>query len=145
MIMQMSIDTAMMGKEIYEYTNGYPFLVSRLCQIIDEKLTPSVFANAQQAWTLEGLDEAVKRILTESNTLFESLIGKLQNNKALEQSIRKILFNGENAAFNIDQNDIAQLAMYGFIRNNNNSIQISNRIFETRFKNFLRSNEEYKE
>ena len=29
------LDTAKIAQEIYDYTSGYPFLVSRICQIID--------------------------------------------------------------------------------------------------------------
>ena len=32
------MDTAKIGILIYEYTSGYPYLVSRLCQLADERL-----------------------------------------------------------------------------------------------------------
>ena len=44
---------------IYFYTNGYPFLVSRLCQIIDEDLGAS--------WSEENMIRAVKLLLDENN------------------------------------------------------------------------------
>ena len=63
---------------IYDYTSGYPFLVSRLCKFMDEKLIgTAVFKDKKSVWTKEGVQEAVKRLITEKNTLFESLIGKL--------------------------------------------------------------------
>ena len=34
------MDTAKIAQEIYDYTSGYPFLVSRICQIIDTELIP---------------------------------------------------------------------------------------------------------
>ena len=58
------MDTAKIAQEIYDYTSGYPFLVSRICQIIDTELN---------IWTVSGISEAVKRILLEKNTLFYDL------------------------------------------------------------------------
>ena len=58
------MDTAKIAQEIYDYTSGYPFLVSRICQIIDTELS---------IWTVNGISEAVKRILLEKNTLFYDL------------------------------------------------------------------------
>ena len=69
------MDTAAIAKQIREYTNGYPYLVSRICQIIDEKLVPDPFATYPEAWTAYGVDEAVKRILQEDNTFFDSVMG----------------------------------------------------------------------
>ena len=73
------MDTAAIAKQIREYTNGYPFLVSRICQLIDEKFVPEKFGTLSGAWTEYGVDEAVKAILSEDNTLFGSLMGKLIN------------------------------------------------------------------
>ena len=58
------MDPAKIAQEIYDYTSGYPFLVSRICQIIDTELN---------IWTVSGISEAVKRILLEKNTLFYDL------------------------------------------------------------------------
>ena len=57
------MDTAAMAKSIREYTNGYPFLVSRICQLIDEKISNTM--GLSKAWRHEGIDEAVKMILSE--------------------------------------------------------------------------------
>ena len=56
------MDCARMAKLLSDYSSGYPFLVSRLCQIIDEKLNRN--------WTEAGFQEAVKVIL--SNRIFET-------------------------------------------------------------------------
>ena len=49
------------SEEIYKYTNGYPFLVSKLCKTIDEEL--------DKDWSTEGVEKAVKSLLVEKNTL----------------------------------------------------------------------------
>ena len=55
------MDTADIADYIREYTNGYPYLVSRICQTIDEDSVPTVFESLSDAWTRYGVDEAVKK------------------------------------------------------------------------------------
>ena len=60
---------------IYDYTSGYPFLVSRICKLVDEVISEEEeFAGKNAAWTKEGVLAAIRRLLMERNTLFESLI-----------------------------------------------------------------------
>ena len=112
---QTGMNTEEIAVLIRENTNGYPFLVSRMCQLIDvdvrKKMVPS------SAWTKNGISEARKLLLNESNTLFQSLTGKLTNYPNLNASIRSILMEGESLPYNPLQEDIAQMEMYGFIRN----------------------------
>ena len=54
------MNTSVMAKELYDYTNGYPYLVSRLCLIIDEKLVPKEVESKSSAWTQQGLSQAAK-------------------------------------------------------------------------------------
>ncbi len=127
---------------IRDYTNGYPFLVSRICQLIDVEVSRTM--SLTDAWTRTGIDEAVKLILVESNTLFQSLTGKLTNNPELKESLRSILMEGEKISYNGFQDNLALLDMYGFIRNDNGSVRIDNRIFETVLYNLFLSDEEMK-
>ena len=136
------MDTEAIAKSIHEYTDGYPFLVSRICQLIDERISKTMALN--QAWTHEGIDEAVKLVLAESNTLFDSLTKNLNNFPELKASIRSILMDGSRLAWNPDQYDIVQMKMYGLIRNDHDLVRIANRIFETRLYNLFLSDEELK-
>jgi len=137
------MDIGEMAKRIREYTNGYPFLVSRICELIDNKVSVQ-FGDASKAWTNNGLDEAVKLILAESNTLFQTLTKNLNNYPDLKASIRNILMEGTKLTWNPDQDDIVQMQMYGLIRNEHNTVRIANRIFETRLYNLFLSDEELK-
>ena len=138
------MDTELIAMKIREYTSGYPFLVSRICELIDKEVS-QLFGSLAKAWSLSGIEEAVKRILSEQNTLFQSLTGKLTNYPDIEIPLRKILMEGLNVTYNPDQEEIAQLQMYGFIRNDNGMISISNRIFEMRLYNLFLSKEELKD
>lgn len=125
------MDTAAIAKQIREYTNGYPYLVSRICQIIDTKLVPEKFKDHGAAWTTYGVDEAVRLLLSETdNTLFESLTGKLMNCPVLKRQLRNILLRGDVYAWLPYDEEQQQLRMYGFIRNEHNTVAVSNRVFE---------------
>ena len=136
------MDTAAIARSIREYTNGYPFLVSRICQLIDETVSKTM--SLSEAWTGRGMDEAVKLILAENNTLFQSLTKNLNNYPELKAAIRSILMEGTKLSWNPDQKDIVQMQMYGLIRNDHNTVRIANRIFETRLYNLFLSDEELK-
>ena len=125
------MDTAEIAKEIRDYTSGYPYLVSRICEVIDQKLVPDRFDTPEKAWTSYGVDEAVKAILSESgNPLFESLTGKLTNYPELKNKLRRILLRGETFVWLPYDEEQQQLFMYGFIRNQHNTVAVSNRMFE---------------
>ncbi|MBO5599327.1 MAG: AAA-like domain-containing protein [Oribacterium sp.] len=131
------MDAAEIAKSIRKYTNGYPYLVSRICELLDKKLVPDTFKTLAEAWTDYGVDEAVKKILSEESTLFESLIGKLTNYPELKGQLRRILLRGETIAHLPDDEEQKQLRMYGFIVNNHNTVAVANRIFEMRLYNYF--------
>ncbi|SES43279.1 PD-(D/E)XK nuclease superfamily protein [Butyrivibrio fibrisolvens] len=137
------MNTEEMAELIRDYTNGYPFLVSRICELLDTEVGKKI-ENAHDRWTRDGIDEAIKMILSEDNTLFQSLTGKLNNLPELKASLRSILMEGTKLTWNPDQRDIVLMQMYGFVRNYNNSVRIDNRIFETRLYNLFLSEEEMK-
>ena len=125
------MNTVAIAKSIREYTNGYPFLVSKICQTIDTKLVPEKFPDLSAAWTDNGFTEAIKIILSENNnSLFNSLTGKLTNYPKLRNSLRAVLMRGETLTWLPYDEEQQQLFMYGFICNNHNTVAISNRIFE---------------
>ena len=130
------------AKSIREYTRGYPFLVSRICQLLDENVSKAM--SLSEAWTDKGIDEAVKLILSEKNTLFDSLTKNLNNYPELKAAIRSILMEGTKLTWSPDNRDIVQMEMYGLVRNDHNTVRVANRIFETRLYNLFLSEEELK-
>ena len=125
---------------LYDYTSGYPFLVSRLCKLMDEEISGTKeFETKCEAWTRQGFYEAIRMLLTEKNTLFESLIGKLADYPDLNLMLRTLLFTGKSITYNSDEPAIDMATMFGFIKNQNGTAVIANRIFETRLYNFYLS------
>ncbi len=137
------MDTGEMAGLLYEYTSGYPFLVSRLCQIMDEKIAGlGDYPDKRSAWTKEGFLEAVKILLSEKNTLFETLVNKLEEYPELREMLYASLFTGDKISFNYDNQNIDLAAMLGFVKNEQGTMVIANRLFETRLYNLFLSEEE---
>jgi len=131
---------------IFDYTSGYPYLVSAICKLLDEKIPiMEEFEVAGNVWTKEGIDTAVKILLIKQTTLFDSMIHQLSEYPEMKQMLKLILFQGKRISFNADTREINFAAMLGYIRNNNGSMQVANRIFEIRLCNLFLSEEELTE
>lgn len=127
---------------IFDYTSGYPFLVSRICKLMDEDVADHVeFENQETVWTKHGFLEAVKLLLAEKNTLFESLVNKLVDYPELREILYALLFNGKEIPHNSLNKSIEMAEMFGFIRSEGNRVAVSNRIFETVLYNLFLSEE----
>ena len=128
---KIELDTKKASEFIYFYTSGYPFLVSRICQIIDENLGAS--------WTEENMIMAVKLLLDENNTLFDDLVKNIENNKELREYMFNLIMNGSGNRFNLLNPIINLGVMFGYFKNENNAVVISNRIFSQVLYNYFSS------
>lgn len=123
---------------LYDYTSGYPFLVSQLCKLIDEMLAGTeAFPDKPAAWTERGCVEAVRLLMSEQNTLFESLSGKLVSYPQLRQTIYALLFSGDTIAYSPFDQAVNDAMMFGFVRKQDGNIIVANRIFETLLYNYF--------
>lgn len=123
---------------LWDYTGGYPFLVSKLCKILDEQLPGSPkFRDRSQSWTKEGLLEAVRIILSEKNPLFDSLTEKLSAYPQLREMVEALLFEGNSIAYNPDDDAVGMAMMFGFVNTDGSMVAIANRIFETFLYRYL--------
>ena len=139
---QTGMDIKEIAQFIYDYTSGYPFLVSRICKLTDERITGSEgYFDRKLVWTKEGVLEAVKILLIEKNTLFESITGKLADYPRLRELVYSLLFTGRKISYNPLSPSIEIAEMFGFIKNSRGDAVISNRIFETVLYNLFLSEE----
>ena len=135
---QIGMDIGYIASLLFDYTSGYPFLVSRICKLMDEIVFGTeIFQTKESVWTKAGVLEAVKLLLTEKNTLFESLEGKLVQYPRLKQIIYSILFGGQTIVYNVFDEDVNMAMMFGFIKKEKGTIQVANRIFEILLYNYF--------
>ncbi len=127
---QTGMDIAHMSQQIYEYTGGYPFLVSYLCKKLDEDKRP---------WTIEGLRMAVRDLLKENNTLFDDVIKNIKNHPDFSDLVEQIIVCGAQVMFEIRNPLIDLGVMYGIMEEQDGKVIISNVIFETIIFNYFTS------
>ena len=121
---QTGMNTSEVSEEIYSYTSGYPFLVTRICEYIHERL--------EKKWSKAGVLEAVKLITEEPqpNTLFDDLFKNIHNNEPLTDFLYSILMGGRQFRFTQGDEVMAAGLRYAFIKVVNGQVRIHNKIFE---------------
>lgn len=125
------MDVSELASLLYAYTSGYPYLVSRLCKLIDERLSGSEeFPDRKSAWTKEGFLAAVRKLLSEENTLFESLDNKLIDFPGLKEMLKDLLLKGKNLEYVPGDVGLRTAVMFGFVTIEHGIAAVSNRIFE---------------
>ncbi|MBP2033796.1 hypothetical protein J2Z42_002503 [Clostridium algifaecis] len=129
------LDKEYFSDRIHFYTSGYPFLVSKLCKIIDEKIMPK----GRFKWEKEYMDMAVKRLLNDDNTNFQSLIKNIENNSKLKEMVKDLIIDGNKINYNISNPIINMGTLYGIFKNKNNNLKINNRIYEQLIYDYMSS------
>jgi hypothetical protein len=136
---QITLDSGTIAERLYYYTSGYPYLVSKLCKLIDEEIIPN---RVDKNWLLDDVEAAFKMIVDEAytTTLFDSLVKNLENNPELYELIFHLVINGKSFNFTI-ANPVIQLAhLYGILKpSERGHCQIHNRIFEQRIYAYMMS------
>ena len=117
------------AQKIRFYTNGYPYLVSRICWMIDAKL--------DRNWTIEGINDSIKLILREDSTLFDDLFKKIGENRKLSDMMYDLAVGRIQYPYNADDPTIRLGLMFGFLSNETEGLTIHNRIFEIRIADYF--------
>ncbi len=121
------MDTKLIANEISKFTNGYPYLVSRLCKNIDEYL--------DRNWTLKGIEESVKMTLKEKSTLFDDVIKNIENNEDIKALIYGMLIKGTQIGYNYFAYEKG--IMYGLFTEKDSKLIIHNKLFEELIYSYL--------
>jgi hypothetical protein len=122
------MDVTAVAESLFGFTSGYPFLVSRLSEIIHATGLP---------WSHAGVEAAVAALLHEQNTLFDDLIKNLELFDDLRELVGRIVLRGDHIPFNRAVPVIDLGAMYGILATRGNGVQVGNRIFETYVTEYL--------
>lgn len=123
---------------IYDYTSGYPYLVSAICKLLDEEIPGSDgFEDPEDAWSEQGIAEAVKILLNERTTLFDSMVKQLDRFKDMRRMAEEILYQGKVILYSPDVEAVNVGMMFGLLKREGDHIAVSNRIFEMRLLNLF--------
>ncbi len=131
------MDIPVIAERIYYYSMGYPYLVSKLCKVVDEELLPH--RKNQNRWESDDIDDAYKYLVNPeySTTLFDSLIKNLENDIDLYNVVQNIVLNGFQLPFNVNEPQVNLGAIYGILSPKNGICVVNNLIFEQRIYNYL--------
>ncbi len=125
---ELTFDENEVAQMIHDYTSGYPFLVSRICQKIEQE---------EWTWNKEGVQKAANAILMERNTLFDNMIKKLDDYPELKKLLKGILFEGKKKPYSPDEKYIQIATMFNYIVNKDGYVAIACRLMETRLYNLF--------
>ncbi len=127
------MDTQHIAETLFYYTSGYPFLVSKLCKMLDEGDSP---LKNKGEWTDYDLEIAVQKLTQESNTNFDSLAKNLEDYPELYKMVYHIAVEGDSFPFS-PQNPTIQLGLVFGIFVNNDGLKIHNRIYNEVLVNYM--------
>ena len=123
------MDIDAISKEIYAYTSGYPFMVSRICQIIHTKL--------DKDWSEFGVCDAFSILIREDNQLFKDLSKNLENSESLYKLMYDVLILAVRRSYTIINPVIEMAHRYDYIKPYRGSVGIANKVFETVISNYF--------
>jgi hypothetical protein len=133
---KIKIDIPFFADNLFYFTSGYPFLVSLLCKIIDEKILP---VKKKKEWQPDDLVNAVQIAFMQDNTNFESLVKNLENNPELYELVFKIIMNEKGFSYN-RRNPIINLGtLYGILKEEQGRTRIHNRLYEQLIYDYMSS------
>lgn len=137
------MDISGISELVYDYTSGYPVLVSSICKMIDEQLAGTDrFPSKSDAWTTAGVNEAVRQLMRQPLPLFDSMIKQILHYPELKEMLMRILFEGDKLTFNQYNSALNLGMMFGYIKNTDNQVAVANRIFEMQLYNYFLSEED---
>lgn len=115
-----------MARCIYDYTSGYPYLVSAICKFLDEEIPEMAgFEDMGTVWTKEGIRQAVKILLNENTPLFDSMVKQLDTFKDLKELIEQLLYRGRRILFSPAEKSLNLGLMFGYFKDDNGRITIA--------------------
>ncbi len=122
-----SFDVSAIAERIYQFTSGYPYLVSDICKTIDETLGA--------IWTEASVYSAVKIILNEKNTLFEGVIKNIENYEDIKAVVNELLVLGTAVSYNPFSYEKGLL--HGIFKEDKGKLVIHNKMFEELIYNYM--------
>lgn len=130
---KVELDKAYFSEKLYFYTSGYPFLISKLCKLIDEK----IMLESELKWKKEYFDIALKELLKEVNTNFDSLIKNIENDNVLYEFVRRIILEDAEIPYVKTDEIINKGIIHGILKEDKGICKINNKIYEQLLYNHM--------
>jgi hypothetical protein len=131
------MDAKVIAERLFYYTEGYPFLVSKLCKMLDEDELKGVDT---KHWLEKDIELAAKLLVKESNANFDSLVKNLEDNPTLYELTQIVLYNEAPVPFNSHNMEVILGIAYGVFAmdgGESEKLQIHNRIYREVISNYM--------
>ena len=134
------MDIEAISERLHFWTSGYPFLVSKLCKMLDEDFLP---LRDNKEWSVTDIDKAVYILTGEKNTLFDDMGKNLENNKGLYDFMESVILGYNQYPFERLNSNVDIAYLYGLIvSTEDKKISIHNKIFEEKLTSYFLSKNE---
>ena len=125
------MDMKVIADEIHRLTSGYPFLVSKICEIIDQRLDKN--------WTIEGIQEAVKIIIKDKyNTLISDMTKNLEIYPDFKAMMKDILLYDAEIMYDPNVPAIDLATTFSVAKEDaSGHVMVHNLVFEQKLYNYF--------
>ncbi len=120
------MNTAEVAGWIRDYTGGYPFLVSRICQIIDTQ---------QYSWDREGVQKAVNALLDEKGPFWAETQQIIENDSELKDLL-KFVTEGHYVCYEPYAKGMKAALEHDFVKRMKTPVEISSPILNSYIVSF---------
>ncbi len=122
----LTFDETVVAQMLRDYTSGYPYLVSRICQIIDAE---------QWTWDKEGVQKAVNTILNSKEDFFKEIKQNLNSDSELSDLLQSVV-NGEYNCYNPYAKGMKAALTFGYVKKMKTPVTIASRLHKDYLINF---------
>jgi len=142
-----TMDMDAIAARIHYYTSGHPFLVSKLCKVVDEDADAGKPGFDAAHWTVADIDWAFQSVTHPmyQTTNFDDLIKNLENNQDLYAMVRGLSVEGRKFSASADNPVVGLAITYGILSERDGGMSIANRVYEQRIATYLQSKKETSE
>jgi len=141
---EFKMDTGAIAEKLFYYTSGNPFLVSLMCEVIDE----TFMGEKKEAWKVQDVENSYKYLIdgAYTTTNFDDVDKNLENNEDLFNLVYNIIVLGLDYRFTVGDPVIAKGKTYGILtKNPKGYCDVSNKIYEFRILDYMLSKQKTKE
>jgi energy-coupling factor transporter ATP-binding protein EcfA2 len=122
----LSFDVGLISGLLAEYTSGYPYFVSKLCEIMDSKVSGADLASA---WTQEGFTEALRILSFARGIYIFYALSDLIEIAEIRETFKSLM--RQEPVRHLAGSKMEWAITHGFARvDSDGFLKISNRIFE---------------
>jgi hypothetical protein len=138
------MDFDKIAERVHYYTDGYPFLVSKICKNVDEEEAGQNPDYKPKHWTVGDIDWSFRWLTrpTYTTTNFDDVIKNLENNPDLYSIAFNIVISGADFSASYDNPAVNLGYVYGIFSSGAGKLRISNRVYEQRLYNYMVSKQE---